>query len=74
MSIEVEAVYEDGMLKPDQPLPLENRQRVTVVVQEQLSVARRNYGIIGWTGDPATVRRAALEPEYGVMESAKLRN
>ncbi|MEX2286900.1 MAG: antitoxin family protein [Planctomycetaceae bacterium] len=69
MSIEVEATYEDGMLKPDEPLPLENHQRVRVVVQETTSVAHRSYGIIGWTGDPATVRKAALEPEHGVMES-----
>jgi predicted DNA-binding antitoxin AbrB/MazE fold protein len=34
MSFEVEAVYENGMLKLDRPLPLVEHQRVKVVVQE----------------------------------------
>ena len=34
MSFELEAVYENGMLKLDRPLPLVEHQRVKVVVQE----------------------------------------
>ena len=33
MSIEVDATYENGVLKPDRPLPLEEHQRVKVVVE-----------------------------------------
>ena len=33
MSLEIEAVYEDGVLKPEKPLPLQEHQRVTVSVQ-----------------------------------------
>ena len=33
MSTTLEAVYEDGMLRLAQPLPLANRSRVTVTVQ-----------------------------------------
>jgi len=47
MSFEVEAVYESGMLKLDQPLPLEEHQRVKVVVQEASGSATR----IGSDGD-----------------------
>jgi hypothetical protein len=30
---------------------------------------RRAYGLLGWTGDAETVRRVALDPEFGVLES-----
>lgn len=32
MTITVEATYEDGVLKPAEPLPLADRQRVEVVI------------------------------------------
>jgi predicted DNA-binding antitoxin AbrB/MazE fold protein len=69
MSIEFQAIYENGVLKPDKPLPLQEHQRVTVVVQGQPSVARTAYGIIGWQGDVETVRKVAMDPEFGTAES-----
>jgi predicted DNA-binding antitoxin AbrB/MazE fold protein len=32
-SISVEAIFEDGVLRPMQPLPLASRQRVTLIVE-----------------------------------------
>jgi predicted DNA-binding antitoxin AbrB/MazE fold protein len=69
MPIEVEAVYENGSLKLDHALPLEEHQRVKIVVHADSTVARRSYGIIGYQGDPEAVRKIALEPEHGVAES-----
>jgi predicted DNA-binding antitoxin AbrB/MazE fold protein len=69
MSFEVEAVYENGILKPDHPLPLADRQRIKVVVEESESLVRRMYGLIGWKGDPEVVRRIALDDEFGIQES-----
>jgi predicted DNA-binding antitoxin AbrB/MazE fold protein len=69
MSIEIEATYEGGILKPDHPLPLEEHQRVKLVVEQDTSRARANYGIIGWKGDPEILRKIAIEPEFGVQES-----
>ena len=69
MSIEIEATYEDGMLKPDHPLPLEEHQRVKLVVEQDVSRARAAYGIIGWKGDPEILRKIAIEPEFGIQES-----
>lgn len=40
MLYETEAVYEDGVLKLEERLPLEDHQRVKVVVQESSSVPR----------------------------------
>jgi predicted DNA-binding antitoxin AbrB/MazE fold protein len=53
MAITVEAVYEDGVLKPAQPLPLQEHARVSVTVQEkQPSLAER-----------IVARAGALPPE-----------
>ena len=41
MPLEVEATYENGVLRPDQPLPLSERERVTVRIQPQASGIRR---------------------------------
>jgi predicted DNA-binding antitoxin AbrB/MazE fold protein len=35
MPIVVEAVYEDGVLKPDSPLPLNQHEKVRVTVEPQ---------------------------------------
>lgn len=69
MSIEVDAVYENGSLKLDRALPLEEHQRVKITIDTETSIMGRNYGIIGWTGDVETVRKIALDPEYGIQES-----
>ena len=69
MSIEVDATYENGSLKLDQPLPFAEHERVRIVVQGSSSVAERSYGVIGWTGDSETVRKAALDPDAGALGS-----
>lgn len=69
MSLEVEAVYENGVLKLDKPLPLQKNQRVKITVQQEGVAVELTYGLIGWTGDPEVVRRIALDPEFGIQES-----
>ena len=69
MALEIEATYENGVLMPDHPLPLSERQRVKLTVQEKTSHSERSYGLIGWTGDPEIVRKIAEEDQFGVMES-----
>ena len=50
----VEAVYENGVLKPAQPLPLLEQEQVHVTVRRAASVSDRTFGIIGWHGDAVT--------------------
>lgn len=69
MSIEIDAVYENGSLKLDHAIPLDEHQRVKVIIETQASISRRNHGIIGWKGDPEVVRKIALEPEHGIAKS-----
>ena len=50
MSLQIEATYENGVLKLDQPLPLREQERVVVTIQPKLSRARQSYGLVTWQG------------------------
>jgi predicted DNA-binding antitoxin AbrB/MazE fold protein len=73
MAITVEAVYENGTLKLDKPLPLKDQERVQVTVQSSadvqkaLDAVQRSYGLLRWTGDPEVLRRVALDDEFGIL-------
>jgi predicted DNA-binding antitoxin AbrB/MazE fold protein len=69
MSLEVEATYEDGVLKLDKPLPLEEHQRVTVQIKPHMSRSRKSAGSLKWTGDPEILREIAEAPEFRALES-----
>ena len=66
MSLEVEATYENGVLKLDKPLPLNEQERVTVQVRPHTSRSRQRAGAIRWTGDPDVLRQIAEDPESNV--------
>jgi predicted DNA-binding antitoxin AbrB/MazE fold protein len=55
MAIEVEAVYENGVLKPKQPLPLREQEQVRIIVRPSTSRIRRSAGLIPWSGDQAAL-------------------
>ncbi|HUY37048.1 MAG TPA: antitoxin family protein [Pirellulales bacterium] len=63
MTITVQAMYENGVLKPRQPLPLKEKEEVQVTL-EIIGRSRvdASYGLIGWKGDAETVERIALDP------------
>ena len=75
----IEAIYENGVLMLDRPLPLAEHQRVQVSVHAiaegeisadaAVSRAKATSGMLGWTGDAETIERIALDPEFGVEES-----
>jgi predicted DNA-binding antitoxin AbrB/MazE fold protein len=67
--ITVEAVYENGVLKPAQPLPLQEHEKVRITVEQGETPLLRAYGILGWTGDAETLERIALDPEFLAEES-----
>ena len=69
MPLQIEATYEDGVLKLDEALPLMEHQRVLVTIQPQTSRARQSYGLIGWTGDPEVLRQIASDDDFGVGDS-----
>ena len=55
MTIVVDATYEDGVLRPQQPLPFQNSEKVRIVVCSQ-SEALRDRESVGAVG----ARREAL--------------
>jgi predicted DNA-binding antitoxin AbrB/MazE fold protein len=70
VTITVEATYEDGVLKPTQPLPLKERERVTVRIDADVSRARRTAGLMQWTGSTEAADFIATSPELDPQESA----
>jgi predicted DNA-binding antitoxin AbrB/MazE fold protein len=81
MPLTVDATYENGVLRPAQPLPLNEHQKVRVTVQpldgptpavsdEAEAFVRRSYGLLRWTGDRETLRHLAEDPEFDPQESA----
>jgi predicted DNA-binding antitoxin AbrB/MazE fold protein len=68
MALTVEAVYENGVLKPAQPLPLKEHERVQITIQAGLSRARLTAGLLRWSGDPALLERFIMDPELDPLE------
>jgi predicted DNA-binding antitoxin AbrB/MazE fold protein len=67
--ITIEAIYENGVLKPSQPLPLEEHETVRITIEPRISWAERTAGMLPWTGDPEVLRRLAEDDEFGLLES-----
>ena len=69
MTLELEATYADGMLKPERPLPLIENQKVIITVREKVSRAARSYGLLRWTGGQEDLDYLTRDPENGLWES-----
>jgi predicted DNA-binding antitoxin AbrB/MazE fold protein len=69
MPFTVEAIYENGVLRPVQPLPLKQHEKVSVTIQPAVSLARQTAGMVPWTGDVETLERIAGDAEFGILES-----
>jgi predicted DNA-binding antitoxin AbrB/MazE fold protein len=69
MVLTIEATYENGVLKPAQPLPLKEHETVRITVEPGLTWAERTAGMLHWTGDPEVLRRIAEDDEFGILES-----
>jgi predicted DNA-binding antitoxin AbrB/MazE fold protein len=67
MSITVEAIYENGMLKLTEPLPLAERERVSVTVVSKTNWVQETAGILGWKGSPELAERFALDADLEYM-------
>jgi predicted DNA-binding antitoxin AbrB/MazE fold protein len=63
MAITVEAIYENGILKPLGPLPWKDGERVRVVVSNLDSPLLKAYGIMGFQGTAEEAEYFALHPD-----------
>lgn len=64
MRFTIEATYENGVLKPLQPLPLKEHQKVRISVQSERSAFLEAYGIMGFKGMPEQLKYFALDDEF----------
>lgn len=70
MTLTVDAVYENGVLKPTQPLPLKEHEKVRLAILTATSLAQQTYGLIGWSRDAATFERLLQESELDYLEDS----
>jgi predicted DNA-binding antitoxin AbrB/MazE fold protein len=63
MAITIDAVYENGVLKPNQPLPLQEHAVVRVTIQPATNWVQQTYGLCGWKGSAEEAERFATDPE-----------
>jgi predicted DNA-binding antitoxin AbrB/MazE fold protein len=70
MTFTAEVIYENGALKPAQPLPLKEHERVQVTVHKARNWVTETAGIIPWTGDHETLQRSAEDAELDPREQA----
>jgi predicted DNA-binding antitoxin AbrB/MazE fold protein len=71
MTLSVEATYENGVLKLEQPLPLKPHERVWVTVHRGVSRARQTAGLMGWKGSAELADRFAMDPELDFPPSSE---
>jgi predicted DNA-binding antitoxin AbrB/MazE fold protein len=63
MAITIEAVYENGVLKPVQPLPLREHETVEVTVVTKRNWVEETAGIMGFQGTAEEAEYFAMDPE-----------
>ena len=63
MPIIVEAIYEGGVLRPVEPLPLQEHAKVRLTIKAPGDWVRETAGILQWTGTPEKLQRFAEDPE-----------
>lgn len=64
-ALTVDATYENGVLRPANPLPLAEHEQVEITIQPKTSWAHRTSGLLKWAGDAEVLRRVAEEDEFG---------
>jgi predicted DNA-binding antitoxin AbrB/MazE fold protein len=62
----IEAIYENGVLKPLTALDIKEHEKVEVIIKEKTSPAKMSQGIV--KGDPKVIEDVALNPQYSCLE------
>ena len=62
MAITIDAIYENGTLRPLGLLPLREGQQVRITIEESVDWVYRTRGIIPCS-DPALIEWAAMDPD-----------
>ncbi len=67
MTICVEATYENGVLKPVEPLPLNEHEKVRVTIESRVPWDQQVPGMVR-CDDPALIEWAATDPDLAYPE------
>jgi predicted DNA-binding antitoxin AbrB/MazE fold protein len=63
MAFTVEAIYENGVLKPMEPLPWKDGERVRLAVSSLDSPILKAYGLMGFKGTAEEAEYLAMHPD-----------
>ncbi|MHB1423718.1 MAG: antitoxin family protein [Gemmataceae bacterium] len=63
MSMQIEVIYENGILKPSRALPLQEGQKITITLHGVGSAAQRFCGSLRWTRDADELHRYLDDPD-----------
>jgi predicted DNA-binding antitoxin AbrB/MazE fold protein len=63
MSLTVEAIYENGMLRPTEQLPLKEHERVQITIVPKANWVQQTYGICGWKSTHEELEQILAETE-----------
>jgi predicted DNA-binding antitoxin AbrB/MazE fold protein len=63
MPLTIEAIYENGVLKPTEPLPFQEHEKVQVTVHSRVSKLADAYGIMEFQGTVEEADYFARDPE-----------
>ena len=69
MNLEIEATYENGMLKPDRELPLVNGQRVKLTLRAPGGRAKTSAGNFRWQGSQQDLDYLILSEDNDPLEA-----
>lgn len=67
MTITIEAIYENGVLKPAQPLPLKEQERVRLTVHTAVELVRDTAGSV-LRAEPGLIDQIATDPDLDFPE------
>ena len=67
--LQVEAVYEGGVLKLPSGLPLREGQKVTITIHPTGGAVERLHGLVPWKGDLEEFDRWLADPDEGAWRS-----
>ena len=73
MPLEVEATYENGVLKTAHELPLHEGQKVTLTIQPAGSASKRFCGSLRWTRNPEELHRYLNDPDESSWRRSRSR-
>ena len=72
MNITGDAIYENGVLKPVQAVPLQERERVQITIQSKSNWVLETYGMLGWKGTAESAEKFASDPDLDYPPPAEM--